>query len=114
MRHWPEAPSDCIDPTWYVYKVDRSVDQAIGSELFFHSWNILHPALESLRDQLETAPVSVFKTIVGPGSFRGDLSPIADPGPKGVTLLDVALAVCEHDKQAAKETKDRWRNVPRN
>lgn len=64
LQHWPEAPSDCVDATWYVHKVDRRVDQEIKNELF-HSRYMLLPALEELRDQIETAPVSVFKTIVG-------------------------------------------------
>jgi len=59
LQHWPGAPFDRLDATWYVWKVDRNVERMIGDQLF-HSQDILRPAITALIDLLKTAPVSAF------------------------------------------------------
>jgi hypothetical protein len=55
LAWFPPAPSDNLDLTWYVDKVERSIEEQINNYRF-HCHQTLKPAARGLLDLLETYP----------------------------------------------------------
>jgi hypothetical protein len=67
LAWFPPAPSDGLDPTWYVWKVEGAVDKEIHNYKF-HCHTTLEPAARELLDLLVEYP----ETALNPPRTVGD------------------------------------------
>jgi hypothetical protein len=60
LQFWPTAPSDLVDPTWYVdFETEAApfdVVRKTNKEQLFHSQHILKPAVHAFLADLEVSP----------------------------------------------------------